>query len=199
MKASVVRFTFAVALVVGVPFTVVAEEAPVADAGAAPAPAAPPSDEAKAAAKQVVQEYLEAVKAKKWDVAKKVTHPKTLEKIADLLKRTKLENHPMAPWGKMKEEYMTDFSLSEPVASANGAFAVPSTETRFSVEDKGTEDGVKAEYLVIPIAGKYWVTDRRLGENVFPADTLAAAYKGYFEGEYVPPAPVAPVKKGKKK
>lgn len=197
MKFTLSRLVLPVALALA-PVVAHADESP-ADAGAAAPEAAAPGDAEKAAAKKVVQDYLDAVKAKKWDIAKKLTHPKTLEKIDGIKKRTKLEDHPMAPWAKMGESYVTEFVLSEPVASANGAFAVPSTETRFSVEDKGTEEGVKAEYLVMPLAGKWYVTDRRLGENVFPESTLAAAYKGYFEGEYVPPAPAAPVKKGKKK
>ena len=49
----------------------------------------------------------------------------------------------------------------------------------------------------LPIDGKWYVTDRRLGENEFPAAATAAHYTGYFQGEYVPPAP--PAKKGKKK
>jgi hypothetical protein len=167
------------------------------DAGtAAAAPEA--TDKDKAAAKAAVQEYLTAVKAKKWDVVRKLTHPVTLQRIADIKKRKRIEDDEMAPWAKEKESWVTEFEIGEPMPSAKGAIAVPVTEQVYSVEDNGVEDGVKVEYLVIPVKGTWWVTDRRIGENEFPASTLAASYKGYFEGEFTPPPPPAPEKKGKK-
>jgi ribosome-binding protein aMBF1 (putative translation factor) len=169
------------------------------DAGEAKEEAAPPEDPNKVAARQVVTEYLEAVKAKKWDAARKLIHPKTLERIAAGKKRRGIEDDEMAPWAKVKESYLVAFELGEPTPSAKGAMVVASTEQVYSVEDKGTEDGVKVDYLVLPLGGKWYVTDRRLGENEFPADTLALAYKGYFEGEYVPATPPPPEKKKHKK
>jgi hypothetical protein len=169
------------------------------DGGEATAEPAPLVDPAKEAAKSAAQQYLTAVKAKKWDVARKLTHPKTLQEIADIKKRKGVEDHELAPWAKIKENYLVSFELGDPESTANGAMVVPSTQTIFSVEDKGTEDGVKAEYLVIPLAGKWYVTSRRLGENEFPADSTALAFKGYFEGEYVAPPPEPTSRKKHKK
>jgi hypothetical protein len=166
--------------------------------GGAAAAAPEATDKDKAAAKAAVQEYLTAVKAKKWDNVRKLTHPVTIVRIADIKKRKRVEDDEMAPWAKEKESWLNEFKLGEPMPSAKGAIAVPSTEQIYSVEDNGVEDGVKVEYLVIPVAGKWWVTDRRIGENEFPASTLAASYKGYFEGEFTPPPPQAPEKKTRK-
>ena len=173
----------------------------MADAGTAAPTEAPANEAARASAKQAVEKYLTAVKAKKWDVARKLIHPKTLAFIADLKKRKGVEDHELAPWAKVKESYLVEFELGEPAATAHGAVSVPSTEQVFSVEDNGVEDGVKAEYLVIPLDGIWYVTDRRFGENVFPEASVAAAYKGYFQGDYVapPPVPAEKTKKGKKK
>jgi hypothetical protein len=161
------------------------------------------ADAAKAEATKVITKYLEAVKAKKWDVVKRLTHPKTLEAIADVKKRKQIEDHRMALWAKAHESYMTEYTLSDATPTAKGGIVFPSSEAIFSVEDNGTEDGVHVEYLVLPVGGKWWVTDRRLGDNEFPEKTVPLAFKGYFDGEYtLPPGagedPVEP-KKGRKK
>jgi len=165
---------------------------------AKPAEPEKPADKGAAAATQVVSDYLGAVKAKKWDAAKKFLHPKTLAAIAEIKKRRGVEDHELAPWAKLGEQYMTAFETAEPVANAKGAYVVPSTESVFSVEDKGTEDGVKAEYLVLSLHGKSYVAARRLGENEFDAKLLPTVYKGWFDDDYVEPPPVAPEKKHKK-
>lgn len=167
-----------------------AEETDAADAGAAP--------DLDGARKAVVA-YLDAVKAKKWEDAKKTLHPKTLEAIADQKKRTRKEDHPLAPWARVKESYLTNVEVGEARASANGAAVVPTTEEIFSVEDQGTEEGVRVEYLVLPLGGTWWVTDRRLGEGVFADATLEASYEGWFEGQYELPKAAPAKAKGSKK
>lgn len=157
----------------------------------------PPADVAKA--QKVVSDWLDAVKAKKWDRARKLTHPKTLEVIADIKKRTEVENHALAPWARVKESYLQKFELGEARPSDKGSAIVRATEEHFSIVDQGVEEGVVAEYLVVPIGGVWYVTDRRLGENVFSDGTVAASFKGYFEGEFTPAKPAAPAKKGKSK
>ena len=96
---------------------------------------------------------------------------------------------------------LTGFTLGDAKPTGEGAVVVPSTEDEHSVPENGDESGIQAEYLLIPLNGKWYVTDRRLGENQFPEKTVGAAYKGYFEGQYEPPKP--PEKKsgkgGKKK
>jgi hypothetical protein len=154
----------------------------------------PPADAASVAeAKKVLQTYLDAVKdnskGKKWDTARKLTHPRTLEVIAEIKARTGTENHPLAPWAHMTESYLTDFKLGDAAPTAKGAVVVSSTEEAFDVPDQGTEADIKAEYLLLPLGGKWYVADRRLGEGQFPKETLADSYKGYFDGQYVAKTP----------
>jgi hypothetical protein len=201
MIRSVVRWTTTFALAVA-PASLVRAEQATAEAAEATEEEGPrvATAEDLAEAKKVLTSYLDAVKAKKWDVAKKLTHPKTLEVIADIKKRTGKENHALAPWARVKEAYLTGFVLGDPNPTANGAVVVPSTEDEHSVPENGDEAGIQAEYLLIPLEGKWYVTDRRLGEGQFPEKTVGASYKGYFEGQYEPPQPPAkPAKGGKKK
>lgn len=148
-------------------------------------------------AKKALVSYLEAVKAKKWDHAKKIIHPKTLAVIADIKKRTGVENHPLAPGARVKESYLTGYEITGAEGSANGAVVVRTSEASYSVEEKGVEEGVAAEYFVVPIDSQWFVTDRRLGEGQFATGSVTASYKGYFQGEFELPKP--PVKAGQKR
>lgn len=169
-----------------------------------PAPARAETDEpgaqAQEAATKVVAEYLDAVKAKKWDAAKKFVHPKRLEDIAEGKKRTGgIEKHALAPWAAVKEHYLTKFELGGASPSGRGAVVVGTTEEHFSVEDKGVDEGVAAEYFVVPVDGHWFIVDRRLGTGQFPAGKVGASYHGYFEGEYeLPVASQKPAGKAKK-
>jgi len=188
------------------PLQVLAEESPGtqapagdADAGAASAAPAKASDADKTAAAKAVEEYLNAARDKKWDEVRALTHPRTLEIVADEKKRG-LSPNEMDPWAKLDQEYVVSFELGVAEGNAKGSVVVPTTQSRFSVEDNGTEDGVQIEYLVIPLDGKWYVADMRRGTNVFAPDTVPEHYKGYFQGEYKPaPAPPATPKKKKKK
>lgn len=194
MIRSVVRWTTTLALAIAPMSLAWAEEADEETEEVEEAPKVATAEE-MAEAKKALTTYLDAVKAKKWDQAKKSIHPKTLEVIASLKKRTGTENHAMAPWARVKEAYMTGYTLGDPKPTADGAVVVPSTEDEHSVPENGDESGIPAEYLLIPLEGKWYVTDRRLGENQFPESTVGASYKGYFEGQYEMPKP--PEKKGK--
>lgn len=149
-------------------------------------------------AKKALSTYLDAVKAKKWDVAKKQIHPRTLESIADLKKRTGIENHALAPWARVKESYLTKYEIRGGTPSVRGAAVFKVSEDNYSVEEKGVEEGAAAEYFLIPIDGTWYVTDKRVGEDQFPEASIGASYKGYFQGEFEP-AKAAPPKKGGKK
>ena len=137
-------------------------------------------------AREAVSTYLAAVKAKKWPAAKKQLHPLTVEAIADIKRRTKVENHALAPWARVKESYLTAFEVESARATDGGAVVVSTVEEHFSVEDNGTEEGVRAEYLVLKVGEAWKLVDRRLGEQVFRDGTVQESYKGWFA--YEPPA-----------
>lgn len=167
-----------------------------------PEPQEPPAD-ADAAAEETAQlaaarkrlaEYLNAVEKKNWAQARKLTHPRTLEVIADVKKRLGTESHSMAPWAQVKERYLQNAEIVDVRESANGAVVARTSEDIYFVADKGVEEGATAEYLLIELDGQWYVTDRRVGEDQFPDKTVPLSYKGYFQGEYQPPA-----KKGSRK
>lgn len=175
---------------------------------AAPARAddAPEATEAdQAAAKAVVESYLatcvKSATAKKpsWDAAKKAVHPKRLEDIADIKKRTGVEKHALAAWAAVGEHYLEKFEIAGTSPSGKGAVVVATTEDHYLVEDKGHDEGVQAEYLVLPVDGQWFIVDRRLGTGQFPSAKVGASYRGYFAGEFeMPKAPEPPAKGGKK-
>jgi hypothetical protein len=145
-------------------------------------------EDAAVPARKAVGDYLAAVKAKKWDLARKQLHPRRLEDFSGP-RRKDAERHVLAAWAHLKEHYLTSFTLGDVADAGEGAFVVSTVEDHFSVEDKGSDEGVKAEYLVLSLGDRWFVVDRRLGEGVFPARNLRAAYKEYFD--YVAPAKAA--------
>lgn len=152
----------------------------------APAAEAEPAVDVEPARK-VLAAYLDAVKAKKWDVARKYIHPRTHQVLQDLRARTKGENHPMAPWARVKEQYLTKYQIVSAEPAARGSVVVATEEELFFVEDNGVEEGAPAEYLLLPLEGKWYVTDRRIGHSQFPDESVKLGYRGYFEGEFVVP------------
>jgi hypothetical protein len=145
-------------------------------------------------AKELTTKYLAAVKAKKWNDAKKLLHPKTTEAIAERKKRMGKEDHPMAPWYHEKvDSYLKDFKVGGarqgPTAST---VIVEATEDNFQVEDKGVAEGEKATYLVGKKDGKWFLVDKKRGED-FTNDSIKLGYKGWFDKiEKVEEAPAAP-------
>lgn len=145
---------------------------------AAPAEEAP---ELKAA-KELATKYLTAVKAKKWADAKKLLHPKTTEAIAERKKRMGKEDHPMAPWYHEKvDSWLKDFKVGAarqgPTAST---IIVEATEDNYQVEDKGVAEGEKATYLLGKKDGKWFLVDKKRGED-FTNDSIKLGYKGWFD------------------
>ncbi len=145
------------------------------------APAESESAELKAG-KELLTKYLTAVKARKWADARKLLHPKTIDSIAERKKRMGKEDHPMAPsFHEKVDYYLKDFKV---VAARQGPTAstivVDATEDNFQVEDKGIAEGEKAAYLLGKKDGKWFVVDKKRGED-FTNDSIKIGYKGWFD------------------
>jgi hypothetical protein len=143
--------------------------------------AAAPSADVKGA-QDLVTKYLTSVKAKKWADARKLLHPKTVESIAERKKRMGKEDHPMAPWYHEKVDYyLKEFKVGDarqgPTAST---VIVGTSEDNFQVEDKGVAEGEKGAYLVGKKDGKWFVVDKKRGED-FTDDSIKIGYKGWFD------------------
>lgn len=146
--------------------------------------AAPTADsdapEAKEA-KELVNKYLIAVKAKKWADAKKLLHPRTIEAIAERKKRMGKEDHPMAPWFHEKADYfMKEFKVGAASLAPLGTIVVETSEDNYQVADKGMANGEAAAYLVGKKDGKWFVVDKKRGET-FSKDSVKIGYKGWFD------------------
>ncbi len=151
--------------------------------GPADAPkSAADADTAEAkAAKELVKQYLTAVKAKKWADAKKLIHPQTVAAIADRKKRLGKEEHAMAPWAAEKTEYwMKEFKITGARVGPLGTIIVETSEDNFQVEEKGLAEGDVANYLVGTKDKKMYVVDKKRGEG-FPTDSIKIGYKGFFD------------------
>jgi hypothetical protein len=169
---------FALALAAPVAAQEEDEEAPAEPA--APEPDDPQLKEAKA----FLVKYLDLVKAKKWDAARKMTHPTTLGLLANLAKRTKAEEHGMAPWHWAKKDfYMKEYRVVS-VRKGPGPTAVIGTkEDTFRIEEKGESLGDEAVYLVGKQKGKWWVVDKKSGSTDIGDDSVKYGYKDYFDAE----------------
>ncbi len=136
--------------------------------------------EAKAA-KELLDKYLKAVKAKKWVVARAFLHPKTLDAIAERKKRLGREDHPMAPWFHEKlTSWMKDYKLTGAAEGPLGTIIVETSEDNYQVEEKGMAEGERATYLLGRQGGKWFVVDKKRGET-FTKDSIKIGYKGWFD------------------
>ena len=151
-----------------------------AGAAAAEAPADSDAPEAKEA-KEVLNKYLTAVKAKKWADAKKLLHPKTLDAIAERKKRMGKEDHPMAPWFHEKTSYfLKEFKIVSAQTAPLGTVIVNTSEDNYQVEEKGMANGEPSAYLLGKKDGKWFVVDKKRGET-FTNSSVKLGYKGYFD------------------
>ncbi|MGV3621133.1 MAG: hypothetical protein ACO1OB_09970 [Archangium sp.] len=168
-------------LLSGLVFSSVAMAQGTEGPAAAPAAAVDSDTPEAKAAKELVQKYLTAVKARKWADAKKFLHPKTLEAIAERKKRLGKEDHPMAPWFHEKVDYwMKDFKVGAASTAPLGTIIVETTEDNFQVEEKGLAEGERSAYLVGKQGGKWFVVDKKRGET-FTKDSVKLGYKGWFD------------------
>lgn len=153
-------------------------EAPAEEAAPKGAEATGPEAEA---AKKLVNDYLVAVKAKKWADAKKMVHPQTMTAIAERKKRLGKEDHPMAPASFEKTEFwLKDFKVKGITNGSSGTFIVETAEDNFQVQEKGLVEGEMATYLVGKKDGKWFVVDKKRGET-FTNDSIKLGYKGFFD------------------
>jgi hypothetical protein len=142
------------------------------------------------AAKELVQRYLAAVKAKKWVEVKRFLHPGTVAAIAERKKRLGREDHPMAPWFHEKvDSWLKDFKVLSAQPAPLDTFVVETSEDNYQVEERGVAEGERASYLVGKKDGRWYVVDKKRGET-FTRDSVKLGYKGWFDRVEKPePAP----------
>jgi hypothetical protein len=133
-------------------------------------------------ATEVLTQYLDLVKAKKWDKARGMTHPRTLAAIADAKKRLGAERHSMAPWYWAKDSfYLTHYKISDVSPAVDGTVVATTLEDSFQVQEKGELAGEKAAYLLGRSGGRWYVVDKKNEADGFTKDAIKYGYPKYFD------------------
>ena len=133
-------------------------------------------------ATEVLTQYLDLVKAKKWDKAKNLTHPRTLAAIQDAKKRLGAEKHSMAPWYWAKDSfYLTRYKVSDVSPAVDGTVVATTLEDSFQVQEKGELAGEKAAYLLGKSGGRWYVVDKKSEADGFTKDAIKYGYPKYFD------------------
>jgi hypothetical protein len=149
----------------------------------APPPTLTEADKERfAPAREMLIAYLDALKAKKWDKARAMTHPLTIAAIARVKKRLGEERHSMAPWYWAKDSYyLTNYQVVGMTPQSNGAVVFLVSEDSFQVQEKGEYSGEKSAYLVGRYQGKWYVVDKKTEADGFTKDSLKYGYPNYFD------------------
>ena len=135
-----------------------------------------------APARDALVAYLDAVKAKKWDKVRAMTHPMTIAAIARVKKRLGEERHSMAPWFWAKDSYyLTNFKIEGMTPTGTGGIVFLVSEDSFQVQEKGEYAGEKSAYLVGRYQGKWYVVDKKSGNDGFTKDSIKYGYPNYFD------------------
>lgn len=130
----------------------------------------------------LVGKYLEHVKNKRWNDAKKLTHPGTMATIAEVKKTTKTERHSMAPWFWEKTDFLVvDWDLKSIEESANGTWQVFTIEKQYKLEEDGHSEGEEAAWLLGKKDGVLYVTDVQRGGGGFDKTAITVGRKGFFD------------------
>jgi len=130
----------------------------------------------------VLTQYLDDVKAKKWDKAKALTHPRTLGQIADTKKRLGAERHSMAPWYWAKNDfYLTHYQITDVSPAIDGTVVANTLEDSFQIQEKGELTGEKAVYLLGRSGGRWYVVDKKNEADNFTKDAIKNGYPKYFD------------------
>jgi hypothetical protein len=133
-------------------------------------------------ATQILSQYLDFVKAKKWDKARALTHPLTLAAIASTKKRLGEERHSMAPWFWAKDSfYLTNDKITDVSPAVDGTVVATTLEDSFQVQEKGELTDEKAAYLLGKSGGKWYVVDKKSEADGFTKDAIKYGYPKYFD------------------
>ncbi len=133
-------------------------------------------------ATEVLTQYLDLVKAKKWDKARVLTHPRTLAAIANAKKRLGAERHSMAPWFWAKDSfYLTHYKITDVSPAVDGTVVATTLEDSFQVQEKGELAGEKAAYLLGKSGGRWYVVDKKSEADGFTKDAIKYGYPKYFD------------------
>jgi hypothetical protein len=135
-------------------------------------------------AKATLQQYLSRVVRKDWDGAKRLTHPRTMQVIAQLKKRSGSEQHNLAPWAD-KETQLKTFHFVDARQVAPGIVAVQVGEDNFHRVEGGMSADDPAVYLMFKSRGTFLVGDKKSGVELVEVsdESVKAGYPGYVDAQ----------------
>lgn len=147
-----------------------------------------PDDAETQAAKKVLTEYLDLVIKKKYAEARKKVHPKTLEVIAGIKKRTGSEQHPMAPEYWAKNDFrLLRYTIEGAEKHRWDTISFDVKEIDYRIQEKGEDEGTPVSYLLGKKDGAWFVVDKKVN-NTFSDTAIKFDYKGYFDATAPKPA-----------
>lgn len=148
-----------------------------AEEAESPAAADPDIQEAQ----KTLNSYLDLLVKKKWDLAKKMVHPKTLELIAGIKKRTGAEKHGMAPQYWAKDDFwLKEFKIESGTKQLLDTVQFQVKEINYRVQEKGVDEGEPAAFLLGKLKGKWVIVDKK-ANNTFNDKNIKVEFRGYFE------------------
>ena len=104
-------------------------------------------------AKATLQQYLSRVVRKDWEAARRLTHPKALNVISQLKRRTGVERHNLAPWANQDVQLKT-FRFIGTRQVSPGAVLVEVGEDSYRPDEGGMSVDDPAVYFLFRSRGQ---------------------------------------------
>jgi hypothetical protein len=135
-------------------------------------------------AKATLQQYLSRVVRKDWDGAKRLTHPKTLQTISQLKRRTGSEAHNLAPWAS-RETQLKTFRFVECRQIAPGVVAVQVGEDTFHREENSISSDDAAVYILFKSRGAFLIGDKKSSVEISEVsdESIRVGYPGFVDAQ----------------
>lgn len=133
-------------------------------------------------AKATLQQYLSRVVRKDWEAARRLTHPKALNVISQLKRRTGVERHNLAPWANQDAQLKT-FRFIGTRQVSPGAVLIEVGEDSYRREEEGMSVDDPAVYLLFRSRGGFLVADKKAGVGLSDVTDQAVrvGYPGYVD------------------
>jgi hypothetical protein len=133
-------------------------------------------------AKATLQQYLSRVVRKDWDGARRLTHPKTLQLISQMKRRTGAETHNLAPWAD-RETQLKTFRFVESRQIAPGIVAVQVGEDNFHRAENGMSSDDAATYILFKSRGAFLLGDKKASVEIseISAESVRLGYPGFVD------------------
>src|SRR5207237_7402688 len=127
-------------------------------------------------------QYLSRVVRKDWEAARRLTHPKALNVISQLKRRTGVERHNLAPWANQDVQLKT-FRFIGTRQVSPGAVLVEVGEDSYRPDEGGMSVDDPAVYFLFRSRGGFLVADKKAGVELSDVSdqSVRVGYPGYID------------------